>query len=311
MKNQNFINKAKPYIAYFNICILWGTSNVVAKIALSGINTSVFACIRYIITGLTLLSIAVLFRHEFPKGSHEWKKLITISVLMIFFTVGFIALGNKYADSGMVTVVIATVPIFTTIIECFIVRSCSIGKNGIIGLIGGFAGIIIMVLYGTASIKADFKGIIFSLLGAISWSAGSVYSKNNAVEGSIIAQTAAEGLFSAFLFFLVGKLSGDFVLTNITLKALIPVFYLAIFDSLIGFISYIYLLKIWKSSRVATYAYVNPVVALILGAAVLNEAITSGKVIGMIIIIASVFLIQRDKSNRIEEIVLSDKNTVA
>lgn len=301
MKRDVLINKAKPYIAYFNICVLWGTSNVVGKIALSGLNTSVFTCIRYMITGSILLAITLLFKLKLPKKLSEWKKLIMISLLMIFFTVGLIALGNKYTDSGMVTMIIATVPIFTTIIECFILKDYNISIKGAIGLIGGFVGIVIIVFYGSTSLKADFIGIICSLLAAICWSIGSIYSKSNTVEGSVIAQTAAEGLLAAFLFYIVGKITGDFVITNITFKSLIPVFYLAIFDSLIGFISYIYLLKIWKSSKVATYAYVNPVVALILGAIVLNEAITIGKIFGMIIIIISVILIQNDKSNKIEE----------
>lgn len=248
-----------------------------------------------------MLIISLIFKMKFPKKLSEWKILANTSLLMIFFAVGFIALGNKYADSGMVTIIQATVPIIMVIIECFILKNYKLSSKGIIGLIGGFIGIIIIVLFGTESISADIKGIIFAFLGSLSFTVGSLYTKNRYVEGSAIAQTAAEGLFASALFFIVGKLSGDFVLTNITLKSMIPVFYLAIMDSLIGFISYNYLMKIWKSSKVSTYAYVNPVVALILGTLILREPITIGKVAGMIIIIGSVILIQKDKEIKLEE----------
>ena len=238
---------------------------------------------------------------NFPKKLSEWKILSNTSLLMIFFAVGFIALGNKYADSGMVTIIQATSPIIMVIIECFILKSYKLSGKGIIGLIGGFIGIIIIVLLGSESLKADLKGILFAFLGSLSFTVGSLYSKNRYVEGSAIAQTAVQGLFAAALFFIVGKLSGDFIITNITFKSMIPVFYLAIMDSLIGFISYIYLLKVWKSSKVATYAYINPVVALVLAALLLNEQITLGKVGGMIIIISSVILIQKDKDTIIKE----------
>lgn len=296
---ESTVNKLKPYIAYFNICILWGASNVVAKIGLSNMNTSVFACLRYVITGLILLVISIVFKHSFPKTRSDWKASINVSLLMIFLTVGFVALGNKYTDSSMVSMILCTVPIFTAVIECFILKNSKLGLKGIIGLLGGFFGILIIVFNDTASINTDFLGISCAFLGAVSWSAGSVYSNTKSIGGSIIAQTAAQGLFAAALFFIAGKLTGDFVIPHITVKSMLPLLYLSIFDSLIGFISYIYLLKIWKPSMVATYAYINPVVALILGAFVLNESITIVKVIGMLLIIVSVILIQKDKVNKV------------
>lgn len=301
MDKKYILQKSLPFIAYFNICVLWGTSNLVGKIGLSGLNITVLASIRFTITGAVLLLISIVGKMKFPKKLSDWKILINISLMMIFFTVGFIALGNKYADSGMVTMILATVPIFTAIIECFILKNYKISMKGAAGLIGGFIGIIIIVFYGSTSVKSDFFGILCALMGAVSWSVGSIYSKSKVIEGSIIAQTAAEDFFSVILFFIVGKLTGDFVITNITFKSLLPVFYLAIFDSLIGFVSYIYLLKKWEPSRVATYAYINPVVALILGALILNESITAGKILGMIIITISVILVQQDKSQEIKE----------
>ncbi|MDF2678268.1 MAG: protein of unknown function transrane [Bacillota bacterium] len=312
MEKSILINKIKPYIAYFNICILWGTSSLVSKIGLGDLNISVLAFMRCMIAGFLMLAISLIFKMQFPKKLSEWKIVANISVLMNFVTIGFVAFGSKYADSGIVTLILATVPIFTTIIECFILKIYNISIKGIIGLSVGFIGIVIILFYGSSSVKADLTGIFCALFGAITWSIGSVYSKIKPVEGPVIAQTAVEFLFASVLFFIAGNITNDFVISNITFKSLIPVFYLAIVDSFIGFTSYIYLLKIWKPSKVATYAYINPAVALIFGAIILGEYITTGKIIGMIIIVISVILIQNDKTviiNKIEELEKIDITT--
>lgn len=308
MENSILFNKIKPYIAYFNICIFWGTGCLVGKIGLGSLNISVLGFLRCLIAGFLMLFISIIFKMQFPKSISELKIVANIGILMNFFTVGFVAFGNKYADSSIVTLVLATVPIFTTIIECFIVKIHSIKIKGVMGLAGGFIGLIIILFYGNSKVSADLIGVICAVLGAISWSIGSVYSKIKPVEGPVLPQTALEFLIASILFLIAGNLTNDFVTYNITFKSTLPAFYLAVFDSLIGFTSYIYLLKIWKPSKVATYAYINPVVALILGFLVLGESITPGKIAGMIIIMISVILIQKEntvetnKSNELENI---------
>lgn len=298
IKNSNVIS----YIAYFNICILWGTSNLVTKIGVSNLNTSVFACLRYLTTGIILMLITIVRRDKFPKIIKQWGILAVIAILMNFLTNGCVVMGNKFIDSGIATMILATVPIYATIIECFILKNYKLSKIGWLGLVGGFLGIAIIVLYGSSTVKIDIKGILLVMLASLFWSVGSIYSKEKKVDGSIVTQTGIEALIASSLFFITGNIFGDFDLSTLTLQSLFPVFYLAIVDSLIGFISYIYLLKVWKPSKVCTYAYVNPVVALILGAVVLNETITIGKIAGMIIIILSVILIQKDKDNKIDNI---------
>ena len=296
LKDSNAIS----YIAYFNICILWGTSNLATKIGVGSLNTSVFACFRYLITGIVLMTITVFCRKKLPKSLKQWGILAVIAILMNFLTNGCVVMGNKFIDSGVATMLLATVPIFTTIIECFILRTYKLSKLGWLGVLGGFIGIVIIVFYGASEVKIDIRGILLVLIASLFWSIGSIYSKEKKIEGSMVAHTGIEAILASSLFFIIGNMLGDFDLAPVSFQSLLPVLYLAIVDSLIGFMSYIYLLKIWKSSKVCTYAYVNPVVAVILGALILNETITVGKILGMIIIILSVILIQKDKDAKIE-----------
>ena len=295
MENKGKVSKTFCYAAYFNICVLWGTSNLATKIGVGNLNTTVFSSFRYLIAGLTALVIVLISKGSWPKGFKQWKSLIVISFLMNFLTNGCVVLSNKYADSGVVTVILSSVPIFTTIIDSFILKNYKIGVRGWLGLWGGFIGIIAITMFGSSVARTDFKGILFALSASLFWSIGSIYSKEKVVEGSVVSHVAVEALLASVLFFITGKLTGDYVLAGVKPVMLMPAVYLAIVDSLIGFMSYICLLKVWKPSVVCTYAYINPVVALILGAVVLHESINLGKVIGMSIIIFSVILIQKDK----------------
>lgn len=300
MNNKIDKNKFLPYLAFFNICFLWGTSNLATKIGVGGLNVTVFACLRYLITGSILIIYALISRKKFPRKPKEWGILFVIAVLMNFCTNGLVVLGNKYVDSGIATMILATIPIYATIIECFILKRYKISKMGWFGLIGGFIGIGVIV-FGGSSLSVgsiSIKGICILMLGSLFWSIGSIYSKERVVEGSIIVHVGIEALMASTLFFITGNLLGEFDLSMVNKVTILPVIYLAIEDSLIGFLSYYYLLKIWKPSKVCAYAYVNPVVALILGAIVLHEVITFNKVIGMIVIIISVILIQKDKGDK-------------
>ena len=284
-------------IAYINICVIWGASNLATRIGVSSLHPFVFACLRFMLSGAVLGTLAVLRGGRLPHGAREIKSLFIIGFLMNFLTNGCVVVGSKLVDSGIVTILLSTIPIFTIIIEALTLRGYRLSLKGLAGAIGGFAGIALIALGGFTNSKSSISGVITVISGAVFWSVGSVYSKRNPVSGSIFAHTAVEALFASFLFWVASELTGGFDLSKASVYSLLPVVYLAVFDSAIGFLSYIWLLKKLPSTKVCTYAYINPVVALILGRAVLKEPLTPQKLVGMAIILLSVILMQRDKSS--------------
>lgn len=287
-------NKLITVVAYFNICIIWGSSNLATKIGVSAISPLQFACLRFGAAGIILAGIAIAKRDWKPFQAGELKILFTIGILMNFLTNGCVVISNTMIDSGVVTMMLAMIPIFTTLIEFFGKKKTRMGKKTVGGLIGGFAGIGIVVLGGGNSVKADLAGVVIILVGAYFWAFGSIYSKDKVISGTIFRHTAVEALFSSILFFITSSLLGQFRFQDITLNNLYPILYLAVFDSVIGFVSYIYLLKVLPAAKVCTYAYINPVVALILGFLFLGEPLSPGKILGMVVIIVSVIYIQKD-----------------
>ena len=273
---------------------MWGASNLFTKIGVGGIPPMQFACLRFFLAGVVLLTVALLRGERLSFSPEEWKSLLKIGLLMNFLTNGCVVISNTLIDSSVVTVMMATTPIFAALFELVVGKAAKRAKT-LLGMAGGFIGILIVVLCGSGKLYANGKGVLVILTGVLFWTTGTLYSKQKSISGSVFSQTAVEALFSSLLFFGASRLTGSIPLSGISAEAMIPVLYLAIFDSVIGFASYIYLLKVMPASKVCTYAYINPVVALILGNLFLKEQLIPGKILGMAIIIGSVIFIQRER----------------
>lgn len=282
-------------LCYFNICFIWGTNNLVTRIGVSTMSPLQFSGIRFLTAGIVLSLIAVLKKDHVKFTHDEYKRLFFIGAVMFFLTNGCVVYGNKLVDSGIVTVLLSTIPIFTTLLGIIFFRNEKPGISTIFGLVFGFLGIMIVALWGNGNIKLNPVGIIITLAASALWSFGSIYSQNMVISGSAITQTAVEALFASVLLLGSAIVTRNFSFSTITKEAIFPILYLAVMDSAVGFLSYGFLLKTWPISKVCTYAYINPIVALALGYLILDEKLTPAKVVGMLVIIVSVMLIQKDK----------------
>lgn len=126
------------------------------------------------------------------------------------------------------------------------------------------------------------------------WSVGTVYLKYQSISASVQVQIFYQSAIPAILFFFCAVLTGNFDLGKLSWRGALPMAYMGIADSIVGLTSYLYLLRRWKTSVVSTYAYINPVVGILLSALLLSEEITMAKVGGMLLILVSVFVIQRE-----------------
>lgn len=290
----------KCALAFLGICVFWGTSNLVTKIGVEGLPTPVFACLRYLVAGLIFLIFSVLRKEHFPADLKTIGKLLMIGVIMHFGTNGCVVLSNKLIDSGVVTILLATVPILAAVIQIFVFHTERLSLYKFLGLVGGFAGIIFVASSGGGAQHVNGKGIMLGLFGALLWTVGSLFTSRLKLEGNLFSATSLQMLFVSGLFFITGTISGSFQLPAFSWTLFWPVFYMALVDSTLGFLLYSWLLQVWDPLKASTYAYINPVVALVLGALILHESISVGKVAGMILIIFSVVLIQKKNFKKIK-----------
>ena len=285
--------------AFAALYVIWGSTYLSVKIGVETMPPWPMIAARHSLAGMILYAVLRLGGTPAPKREH-WKGGIIGGVLLLVIGNGLIAFSAHRIASGVASLVVATTPIW-------IVGAASTRPGGRLplpkewlGLALGLAG---LALLGGPSLAAAYRGDAGSLdvgamglilLGAISWSVGSVIGRDvprpdNAFMGSALQ------MLSAGAVLVVGcALTGQWSLVNIaaiSTRSWIALVYLILFGSLLGFTAYVWLLRVAKTSHVATYAYVNPIVALLLGASIGHEVITPMMLVAGMVTLLGVVLV--------------------
>lgn len=291
MKNDN----KKALWAYLAVCFFWGSTYLAIKIGVKDFPPFMFAGIRFIIAGSLTMMYSKLKGYSFPDNKSNIAKISVVGLLMLLGGNGLVVFAEQWVHSGIASLLVATVPLFMAIIEIFILKHKKMDYKGFIGLALGFGGVGYLALADSGVGVIDFKGTLLLLIASLSWSIGSVYSKTIKSNGSIISNIGIQMLAGGIGLSTVGSILGEVSRIHFTRNSTLALLYLIVFGSIIGYSCYIYVLAKWPASKAGTYAYVNPVVAVVLGAIILNEPFTMSVIISMIIIMAGVFIVQRAK----------------
>jgi drug/metabolite transporter (DMT)-like permease len=259
----------------------------------------VLASLRFVIAGSVLLIACAIFRVRMLPSKRELFFLIIIGILMLGIGNPGIIWSEQYLSSGLASLLAATIPLYAALIEIFLPNDGGLPLRGWIGIAIGFCGLIFLVWPGLrSSMHGDSREIIavgVALVGAFSWTCASVISRRTKVAISGIAaagwQLLFGGIFDTCVMFATGGTRG----AKWGVQAWSATFYLVIFGSLVTYTAYIYLLDHVAVSKVATYAYVNPIIAVTLGAIFLHERFVAVEYIGMGAILLAVFLVTSSK----------------
>ncbi len=297
-------SKALVIAAFAAVYILWGSTYLAIFIALDDIPPFLLVSARFLVAGLLLYGWCRFKGEPAP----TLKSFATISVggiIMLFAGTGSLIWAEQYIPPGLAAIVIATVPLWFVILDKYQWKYYFANKFILLGLLIGFVGVVTLFIGKGSSARltvADGNmqliGIIVLLLGSVAWALGSLYSKYKTVEGSSSMKAAiqmiAAGLVSFIPAFALGE-QHHFAWNHISAAAIAAVLYLVIFGSLVGYISYIWLLSVRPPSLVGTYAYVNPAVALLLSSLFGKELITGHKVLALGIILVGVIIVNLSK----------------
>jgi len=295
--------KTKTWIALISLYIVWGSTYLAIRFAVETIPPFLSAAARFLVSGVILLVWRYAAGDAMP-NIRQWRSTTIIGILLLLGGNGLVSYAEQEVPSGIAALIIGTVPMWLVLIESL--RPSGIKPNWqvILGLVIGFGGIFLLV--GPADLTSNSHsinsfGIGFVFLAAFLWSVGSIYSRGADLPSSSLMATGAEMLTGGIVILAFSGLIGEwngFQLSAISTRSWLGLIYLITFGSLVGFVSYIWLLKHARVSLVATYAYVNPLVAVFLGAWLANEIINARILIGGLIIIGSVVLINQTKSQK-------------
>ena len=287
--------RTKVWIALLALYIVWGSTYLAIRFAVETIPPFMHASLRFLISGAILYAWRRLAGDAAPTGSH-WKSTAIVGTALLLGGNGLVAWAEQTVPSGIAALIITTSPFWLVLFEAMRAGGTKPSRQAILGLIIGFAGVFILV--GPAEItgssaRFDPFGVILLLFAPLFWSMGSIYARGADMPKSTLLSTGMQMLTGAVSLFVVslvkGELSG-FDPGQVSMRSWLALIYLITFGSLIGFVSYGWLLHNAPVSLTSTYAYVNPVVAVLLGNWFADEPLNGRILIAAAIIIGSVVL---------------------
>ena len=281
----------KSVLALIWVCFFWGTTWIASKEGVKHIPAIQMCAMRQLFGGSLYLLYFGFAKHPLPKGK-QWGTILILSILNFMLTNTLSTWGVKYISSGLGAIIAAIVPLWIVIITMF--QGHRLPVKATTGLLLGFGGICI-IFYDHLKdfLISDFRfGIFLSLAASISWAFGGVYTKKHAANFNPYFSMGLQMIISAIALFGVTFTTGDMInVRDIPLNGWLAVSYLVIIGSVLTFIAYVYMLQRLPTSQASIYAYINPVVAVLLGAAIFNERLNIYVAIGGAVTILGVYLV--------------------
>ncbi len=290
-------------IAFATVYVVWGSTYFFIRIAeQGGLPPFMLGAIRFIIAGALMMGWCV------AKGENIFVKRDIINaaitgILLLFIGNGIVIWAEQTLPSAMVAIMVSSAPIWFVLLDKPNWGINLKNKATIIGLIIGFIGVILLF---SEQLGVMFSGggasklpwMLLLLFGSISWSGGSLFSKHNPTSGSGSVSAGWQMLAAGFVYVPVSVIHGEFNnldLNSIHTSSWLAVTYLVFFGSIAAYSAYVWLLQVRPATQVSTYAYVNPVIAVILGVVFIHEHVSLIQLMGLFVILGSVLLINLAK----------------
>jgi drug/metabolite transporter (DMT)-like permease len=288
--------KARIWPALLAIYIVWGSTYLAIRYVVEEMPPFLSAGTRFLVSGAILVLWQRLRGSPAPTR-REWGAATIIGLFLLLGGNGGLAWAEQIIPSGIASLFIGATPLWMALLDTLRPGGTRLSWLTWAGVLAGFAGIALLAnpwSNGLDGLHLDTWGVIVLLLAALSWSIGSLYSRKAPLPASPLMGTGMEMLAGSLGLFAFGSLVGEWGQLNlnaITTHSLLGLLYLITFGSLIGFVSYTWLLRNAPTPLVSTYAYVNPLVAILLGALLGGEPVTWRVMISALIILSSVGLI--------------------
>lgn len=287
------------YVAWAAICLIWGTSYLGIKIALETLPPLLITGLRYAIAGALLLAWLLASRQGLP-AVRSWPGLAAVGVLMLAIGNGFLVAAEQFVPSGLTAVLVATTPFWMVAIEARQPGGERLGGLQWSGLVLGFAGLLLLVwpeIFTVRGVSWPFvAGVAALQFACLGWAVGSAVGKRQALAASPAQASSVQMLAAGLSVLVLATWHQDWqALPAASLRSLLALGYLTFVASLVAFLAYTYALTRLPLSFVATYAYINPIVAVGLGAVAAGEPFDLRIGIAMAVILASTALVSRGR----------------
>ena len=296
-------HRTRIVIAFAAVYLLWGSTFLAMRFAVATIPPFLMAGTRHLSAGLLLCALMFARGVRWPSAA-EWRTAAIVGVLLLCIGNGGVAWAEQRVPSGISALLVATVPVWMVLVDWLRPGGAHPGTGVLGGLVLGLVGLVMLVGPGefTGHGTVDTTGTYALLFGSLSWGAGSIIAQQSPRPSSPILATGMQMLCGGAALLALSLITGEpsrFSIAHVALESALGWGYLLVFGSMLGFTAYVYLLGATTAARVATYAYVNPLVAVMLGWAFAGERLTARTLLAAAVILGGVATITITRSDTV------------
>ncbi len=255
---------------------------------------------RHFVAGIVLAVVLRMRGIRLPPRD-SWGGHALLGLLMIGLGNGCLVWAQQFVPSGVAAVLVSVIPFWMIGVEAFMPEGESVRKRQVLGLLLGFGGIVLLTsssMNGSAPTRQIVLGVIMTQLSCLGWAIGSAYAKRHKREENLFAATAVQIMFGGAILMVVATITGEWSDLAPTSRSLLAVLYLVVVGTFVGYVCYVYALKHLPVSIVSLYAYVNPVIAVILGSLLLKERFTPRMAVAIAIIFVAMLIVRSVDTSR-------------
>jgi drug/metabolite transporter (DMT)-like permease len=291
-------------LAFAAVYIIWGSTYLAIQLGIRDIPPFLLSSIRFLLAGIALFAWCLWKKDSMPSRKDIGRNAIC-GALMLFGGTVSVTWAEQYIPSSVAAIIVTSLPFWFVLLDKKQWSYYFSNKLIIAGLLVGFLGVVLLMSSGHTAAEDDhtssgkkLAGSLVIVAGGIAWTIGSLYSKYKPSQSSLIMngsiQLLATGIFTSVISIAAGE-PQKMDWSQVQFSSWLALLYLATMGSIVAYLSYLYLLKMRPAAEVSTYVYVNPVVALLLGALIASEPIGWWQVVALLIILCGVFLVNMPK----------------
>jgi drug/metabolite transporter (DMT)-like permease len=282
------------------VYVAWGSTYVAIRVMDRTVPPLLGAAVRFLVAGVLMYGFLALRRGAAPRmRAGELASLALVAILLLVGGNGIVTVAERHVPAGLAALLVASMPLWVLVLRTL--SGDRPHRATLVGLAIGFVGVGLLVLRGGAGQGVGVGQTLEVLGGALAWATGSFLSARLPLPADIAAGTAVEMLIGGVVLAAIGSAAGEHwsaLGASASVDSWLAIGYLALIGSILAFTAYVWLLQNAPISKISTYAYVNPAVAVVLGAGILGEAVTPLTVFGGAVIVAAVAIVIRSESRR-------------
>ena len=283
------------YVAWITVCIVWGTTYLAIRVALDSFPVLLLAGVRWMSAGLLMCGALIAMRRPLPPP-RTWGPIVWLAFLMNGLGNGFVVWAEQSVPSGLTAVVVAMGPFWQIGVEALRRDGERLTGARLAGMVVGFVGILVLVwpelTLGNSAGRALVWGVLGLQVACAGWALGTSYTKRHAVDADPVGVAALQMLFSGVLFLVPATLAGDWPRMSLALWPAVAMAYLVLVGAIVAYTAYVYAVKYLPISTVSLYAYVNPVIAVVLGTLLLDEPFSMRIVAAAALVFAGIAIVR-------------------